>query len=148
MPDVTLCRCGCGEPARPGAAFASTQCSNKHRRKTWDQYHPRLDLSGLPLDVALRCTRMAEEAVRAAREGLSRATVDSSKPVKHERDKRLSCRLRLSPTVFSIVDEMAANGWGAGLGGSSRSAITETMILKEYERWKGGGNAAQETGRD
>jgi hypothetical protein len=136
------CECGCGCAARPGSRFASSQCSNKHRRKTWDEYHPRLDLSGLPLDVAKRCLRMAEEAVKAARQGLERCTVDSRAPVTHQRDPRPSCRLRLSPTVFSILDEMAGDGWGGD--GSSRSSVAETMILKEYDRWKGGARGAQE----
>lgn len=147
MADVVTeyCECGCGYSARPGSRFASRQCSNKRRRMTWDEYHPRLDLSGLPLDVAKRCLRMAEEAVKAARQGLERATVDARSPVQHERDPRPSCRVRLTPAVFEVLDEMVADGWGSGVcANKSRSRICEAVILWEYERWKGGARGAQE----
>jgi hypothetical protein len=141
---LVLCRCGCAEPARPGSAFASTQCSNKHRRKTWDEYHPRLDLSGLPLEVAKRCQRMAEEAVRAAREGLERATVDARLPVQHGRDPRPSCRVRI-PRAWDKLEEMVGTEAGEDrFGIISASALVENLIAETYERWKGGGNAAQE----
>lgn len=144
-PDRVLpCKCGCGEPARPSSDYASVQCSNKYRRKTWDQYHPRLDLSGLPLETAERCTRLAEEAVRAGKEGLERATVDARDPVKHERDGRPSCRVRI-PGAWEMLQEMVGTEEGQkAFGRTSASGLVEVLVVEAYSKWKGGGHAAEE----
>jgi hypothetical protein len=103
-PPWPYCKCGCAQLARPKGLYASAAC----RTRFFDSMHPRLDLSGLDDATRLRAERLVGEAVRAAKEGCERATVDARFPVRHERDTRAGGRVRLDAETWEILDELCA----------------------------------------
>lgn len=127
---VTLCRCGCKRPAAPGSFYFQPNGPGSCKAKFWELQHPRLDLSGVDAETCLRIKRMVEEAVRAAKEGVTRATVDASHPVKRERDARPSCRVRLDQETWDLMGEMLESEELA-----SRSLLVAKLVGEEYPRW-------------
>ena len=131
------CPCGCGlalpyaeEPFAPLQKYADPE---NCRRAIYALMHPTLDLSGMLPEKAKQAARMAEEAVRAAKLGQPRATVDSRSPVTHKAvdpDPRPSCRLRVTPRHFELLAEMQELGFH---GGESFSAIVMDLIEREVE---------------
>lgn len=89
--------------------------------------HPRVDLSGLDPVKAKQAERMMAEAIRAAKLGQSRATVDASNPVEHERergpDPRSSNRIRLDDIQWDDLEFLAIF-----MGLQSRSAVVGALI--------------------
>lgn len=125
--DVVLrgaCSCGCGLPIpHAGLSVNGREYTNPLqryadpeacRRALYALQHPTLDLSGMAPVQAKNAARMASEAVRAARMGQARATVDAHAEVEHESesrrgiDKRPSCRLRLTPYHWQLLSEIQA----------------------------------------
>lgn len=129
------CLCGCGIPAREGSKYASSPC----RTRYFDSMHPRLDLSGLEMEARKRAERLAGEAVRAAKEGCERSTIDARHPVKHERDTRPSCRVRLDQYTWDglalLAEEM---GLTEGPDGQeiepNRSAVVRSLVRQACDR--------------
>lgn len=138
--EVTLagaCGCGCGMPLphskEPFAPMQKYADPENCRRAVYALMHPTLDLSGMTPEKAKRAARMAEEAVKAAKLGQGRATVDASRPVEHKAlrpDPRQSCRLRVTPEHFEMLAEMQALGFHRG---RSFSAIAMDLIEREVE---------------
>jgi hypothetical protein len=126
--DSVLCGCGCGLPVawrggKPGK-WAEDGCRQRH----WNLTHPVLDLRGLSVVQAERARRMAEEAVLAAREGLKRATV-AVLPVKHCKDERPSCRVRVDLDTWEDLDWLMAF-----LNLPSRSAVVRALARVAVRR--------------
>jgi hypothetical protein len=133
------CRCGCGLPVpfqrgslqpSPLQQYADPDGC---RRAIYALMHPTLDLSGMLPEKAKQAARMAEEAVRAAKLGQPRATVDARSEVEHAAlrpDPRPSCRLRVTPRHFELLAEIKALGFHAG---ESFSAIVMELIEREAE---------------
>lgn len=120
-----LCRCGCQLPARGNSQYASDAC----RTRYFDSFHPRLDLSGLDIEARKRAERLVAEAVRAAREGCERATVDAHHPVEHERDTRPSCRVRLDAETWLDLDALVE----AECFGATRSEVVRRLVRRAFE---------------
>lgn len=138
-PEFPLCPCGCGLPVPQefdGEAYVPLQKyadPETCRRAIYALMHPTLDLSGMLPEKAKQAARMAEEAVKAAKLGQARATVDARSEVAHEAlnpDTRPSCRLRVTPHHFELLAEMKALGY---YGGKSFSAIAMELIEREVE---------------
>lgn len=138
-----VCPCGCELPLpypnygftpealdRPLQKYADPE---NCRKALYALQHPTLDLSGLPPVKAKHAARMAEEAVKAAKLGQGRATVDASRPIEHvatRPDPRPSNRLRLSERHWQMLGEIKALGF---YGDLSYSAIAEELIEQELE---------------
>lgn len=122
------CKCGCGLEAPPGATFASGACRSRH----WHQRHPKVDLGNVPPEEAARARRLIEEATRAAKLGLERATIDSRFPVHHERDPRPSCRPRLDTETWEALEWLKLHDAAASL-----SAVVRRLVREEVERRQG-----------
>lgn len=144
-PDTPLrgaCACGCGlpVPSQYDGAIGGYVPLQKYadpelcRRAIYALMHPTLDLSGMLPEKAKQAARMAEEAVRAAKLGQERATVDARSTVEHIKatwpDDRPSCRLRVTPRHFELLAEIKALGFHAG---ESFSAIVMNLIEREAE---------------
>ena len=133
------CSCGCGLPL-PYADGNPHRIAQKYadpencRKALYSLMHPTLDLSGMPPEKAKQAARMAEEAVKAAKLGQARATVDARSGVAHEAlnpDTRPSCRLRVTPRHFEMLAEIQTlNGYYEG---KSFSAIAMDLIEREVE---------------
>lgn len=138
--DWPRCQCGCGRPVaqrggKPGK-WAVDGCRQRH----WNACHHALDLVGLSVAEVERAKRMVDEAVRAVREGLKRATVDVL-PVKHGRDERPSCRVRVSEDVWDDLDFLMIF-----LGLPCRSAVVEALVevaMKRAVALAGGDDGAE-----
>lgn len=124
----TACACGCEKPALPGSKYAQNTGKGNCRDRVFAKLHPRLDLSGLDPVAAKRAERMVAEAVRAAKLGQSRATVDADVEVVHGRDERPSCRPRIGPDAWAQLTALAQEKK------LSRSEMVEWLIYKEYGR--------------
>lgn len=135
-PPYRPCQCGCGRPAAEGSKYASSGCRNA----LFALQHPRVDLSGLSPEAAKRAKRLLDEAVRAAKEGLERATVDMTHEVKHQRDERPSNRLRLSGEGWDLADLLAAL-WGCSRSRAAERAMAEVFgrLLREADKEVGDG---------
>lgn len=120
--DWPRCQCGCGRPVAQRGGKPGKWAGDGCRQRYWNATHHSLDLGGLPVAGAERAKRMADEAVRAAREGLKRATVDVL-PVKHQIDPRPSCRVRVSENAWDDLDFLKVF-----LGLPSRSAVVEALV--------------------
>lgn len=144
-PDVVLrgaCACGCGlpVPSEYDGALGGYVPLQKYadpencRRAVYALMHPTLDLSGMTPERAKHASRMAEEAVRAAKLGQRRATVDASRPVEHDAvnpDTRPSNRLRLTERHWQMLGEIKLlNGLYSGW---SYSKIVMDLIEREVE---------------
>lgn len=122
------CGCGCGAPVAQRGGKPGRWAGDGCRQRYWNATHHSLDLGGLPVAGAERAKKMADEAVRAAREGLKRATVDVL-PVKHQIDPRPSCRVRVSEDVWDDLDFLKVF-----LGLPCRSAVVEALV-EAATRW-------------
>jgi len=148
--DIALrgaCACGCGLPVpfrlnpdtidrvtgSPIQRYADPEAC---RRELYSLQHPTLDLSGMPPVQAKHAARMAGEAVRAAKLGQTRATVDARVEVVHAvedkrgPDNRPSCRLRLSPGHWRMLAEIQELGFR---GGMSFSGLVSQLIEEELD---------------
>jgi hypothetical protein len=137
------CRCGCGLPLPlrvvgtlgavedgPLQRYADPESC---RRAIYALMHPTLDLSGMLPEKAKQAARMAEEAVKAAKLGQPRATVDARGEVEHKAtnpDPRPSCRLRVTPRHFELLAAIKALGFHEN---ESFSAIVMDLIEREAE---------------
>ena len=156
--DVRLggsCPCGCGLPIpfiwerdkpSPQMRILQKYADPENCRKAlYALQHPTLDLSGLPPVKAKHAARMAEEAVKAAKLGQGRATVDASRSVEHQnavrRDSRPSNRLRLSERHWQMLGEIKALGFHQA---RSYSAIAEELIEQELELCRARAREAEE----
>ena len=142
------CPCGCGLPLpfreEPFVAAQKYADPENCRRALYALQHPTLDLSGLPPVKAKHAARMAEEAVKAAKLGQGRATVDASRPIEHvatRPDPRPSNRLRLSERHWQMLGEIKALGF---YGDLSYSAIAEELIEQELELCRARAREAEE----
>lgn len=124
----TVCPCGCGlvvawRGGKPGN-WAKDGCRQRH----WNATHHALELRGLSVLEAERAKRMADEAVKAVREGMKRATVDVL-PVKHGRDDRPSCRVRVDIDTWENIEFLRIF-----LGLPSRSAAVRALVGSATKR--------------
>lgn len=104
-PGETLCRCGCGHLVPPERKWAGSLC----RQRYWNATHTTLNLAGLSEAERVRAERMLTEALRAAKLGQRRATVDADREVSHEAaverpDRRNSNRVRLTDDAWDDLD--------------------------------------------
>lgn len=143
------CQCGCGLPVpfrvgslqpSPLQRYADPEAC---RRALYALQHPTLDLSGMAPVQAKRAARMADEAVRAAKLGQARATVDARSEVTHAiedkrgPDNRPSCRLRLDMEHWRMLGEIQEYWWRKHDGGEGpegwHSFSRIVMDLIEWE---------------
>lgn len=122
------CACGCGRPVAEYEGRPLKYATPKCRMILFELQHPRLDLSGLSPVQAKHAARMVEEAVRAAKLGQERATVDARAEVAHGRDGRPSCRVRLNEEAWDLLGLIAL------ATGRSRSATVERLVCEEFRR--------------
>lgn len=142
---ASLCPCGCGLPLpwlaeQVGDPVSDTACPLQKyadpencRKALYALMHPTLDLSGMLPEKAKQAARMAGEAVKAAKLGQPRATVDARSEVEHKAlrpDPRPSCRLRVTPKHFEMLAEIQASGFW---GDESFSGIAMNLIEREAE---------------
>lgn len=123
-----VCPCGCGLPVAQRGGKPGKWAEDGCRQRYWNQTHHALELGGLSVVEAERAKRMADEAVKAVREGLKRATVDVL-PVKHGRDDRPSCRVRLREEVYDDLDFLRIF-----FGDASRSATVARLVAVAMKR--------------
>lgn len=130
-PIATPCPCGCGLPVAVKAGRPCRWASDGCRKRYWLLTHPSIDLAGLTVAQAVAVNRMVEEAVRAARMGQRRATVDSRHPVTHETesikpDTRPSCRIRLDPEGWADLEALQGI-----LGLPTKTAVVQQLIAQK-----------------
>jgi len=124
-----VCLCGCEQPVPrlpngKWAKWAKDGCRQRH----WNAKNTAFDLSMLSPAKQEQAKRMMQEALKAARMGQKRATVDAERPVSHEAaaerpDTRPSCRVRLSPDTWDDLQILADI-----FGDKSRSAVVERLV--------------------
>lgn len=133
-PTRPLCPCGCGKPVavKDGKQLKWAGCTC--RQKAWHAKHTTLDLSTLSEAQRVRAERMVAEALRAAKLGQRRATVDADHEVSHEAaaeipDKRSSNRVRLDDDTWDDLHFLSTF-----LGLDSRSAVVKELVRNATQR--------------
>jgi hypothetical protein len=105
------CKCGCGLPCPVGQAYADVDFC---RKREYIYFRPQLDLRGMDRAGADRAMLLVSEAVKAAKLGQQRATVDV-RPVTHKAevkaDSRPSNRIRLDAATWQALREIQ-EFWG------------------------------------
>lgn len=124
---MTLCCCGCQREAAPGSKYAQAVGKGNCKMQLFERLHPRLDLSGLDPVAAKRAERMVVEAVKAAKLGQSRATVDADVEVSHGRDERPSRRVRLHEEEWRMLEEIVQ--WSLQ---ASKSCCVGNLIRRRH----------------
>lgn len=139
--DLPLCSCGCGRPVAVAADGKPLKYADHKicRMVLFKLQHPRLDLGGLSPVTAKRAARMAAEAIKAAKQGQGRATVDADAEVEHGRDPRASCRVRLSPETWEKLGQIVSS-WSTLPENQDRkrklshSEVVSILIYIEHRR--------------